>query len=290
MTAGPEPIAMDDAAPLRLVMDQPGTALCTLVGIEGSFSRAVGAQLSIAPGGAIIGSLADGCLEAALVREAEAAGIDGQPRLLRYGRGSPFIDIRLPCGGGLDILLDPVPDALAISKTLAALEARQPASLALPLPANGNAGLIQQRHFIPPLNLLLFGEGPELAALATLAGAMGFAVDSRIKGDTGMALGQPPAGFCADAWTAIILLFHDHEWERAILPWALETDAFFVGAQGGAPARAERDAYLAALELGEDAFAKLKSPIGLIPHARDPHVLALSVLAEVVGAYQALNV
>jgi xanthine dehydrogenase accessory factor len=91
-----------------------------------------------------------------------------------------------------------------------------------------------------------------------------------------------------DPWTAIILLFHDHEWERAILPWALGTDAFFVGAQGGAPARVERDAYLAGLGLDSAMLAKLKSPIGLIPHARDPQVLALSVLAEVVRDYEAL--
>ena len=53
-----------------------------------------------------------------------------------------------------------------------------------------------------------------------------------------------------------MLLFHDHEWEQAILEWALATPAFYIGA---------------------------------ITHSREPGVLALSVLAEIVGAYEALH-
>ena len=39
----------------------------------------------------------------------------------------------------------------------------------------------------------------------------------------------------------------------------------------------------------ESAIARVRSPVGLIPQARDASVLALSVLAEVVGAYEALH-
>jgi xanthine dehydrogenase accessory factor len=278
-----------DTAPLRLVVKRDGTALATIVGIEGSFSRAVGAQLAIAADGTLAGSLADGCLEAALIKEATAAQADGKPRLLRYGRGSPFIDIRLPCGGGLDILVDPAPDRATVSEVLAKMEQRASTSLSLPLPEGAANGLISTRHYLPPARLIILGEGPEVEALAGLSGAMGLPIETRSTRDPGMALGQAPEGLTVDPWTAIILLFHDHEWERAILPWALSTSAFFVGAQGGAPARAERDAYLSRLSLGGAALAKLKSPIGLIPHARDPQVLALSVLAEVVGAYEGMR-
>jgi xanthine dehydrogenase accessory factor len=176
-----------------------------------------------------------------------------------------------------------------VADVLEAIDRRAAASLTLPLPKSAAAGLIATRHYRPPARLIIMGEGPEVAALAALSSAMELPVETRSTHNPGMALGHAPEGLAVDPWTAIILLFHDHEWERAILPWALGTDAFFVGAQGGAPARADRDAYLAALELGEDAFAKLKSPIGLIPHARDPQVLALSVLAEVVGAYEGMR-
>ena len=58
----------DDRAALRAAR-QDGVGLCTIVGIEGSFSRRLGAQLAVHPDGAITGSLADGCLEQQLASE-----------------------------------------------------------------------------------------------------------------------------------------------------------------------------------------------------------------------------
>jgi xanthine/CO dehydrogenase XdhC/CoxF family maturation factor len=49
-----------------------------------------------------------------------------------------------------------------------------------------------------------------------------------------------PDGWAPDAWTAVAVLFHDHEWERTLVPWAMGTGAFYVGAQGGAKTRANR--------------------------------------------------
>jgi xanthine dehydrogenase accessory factor len=116
----------------------------------------------------------------------------------------------------------------------------------------------------------------------------GIAGQWREAGDD-LELGRPPEGLAVYRWTAILLLFHDHEWEHALLQWALDSPAFLIGAQGGAPAREERVARL--LEAGRSAtdVARIHSPVGLIPRARDPQVLALSVLAEVVGAYENLH-
>ena len=85
------------------------------------------------------------------------------------------------------------------------------------------------------------------------------------------------------------MLFHDHEWERAILRWAIASDAFYVGAQGGERARALRVETLLGDGLSPDLVARVRSPIGLIPRARDPGVLALSVIAEVVAEYEKLD-
>src|SRR5690606_8589836 len=52
----------DDRGALRAAGD-PGVGLCTIVNIEGSFSRRLGAQLAVHADGTITGSLADGCLE-----------------------------------------------------------------------------------------------------------------------------------------------------------------------------------------------------------------------------------
>ena len=105
----------------------------------------------------------------------------------------------------------------------------------------------------------------------------------------GLSRGRPPSDLTADAWTAVLLLFHDHEWEVPLLDWALGTPAFYIGAQGGAPAREERLERLRAAGHAAAELARITSPVGLLPAERDPSVLALSVLADVVGAYEALH-
>lgn len=265
----------DDRSALRAAC-APGVGLCTIVGIEGSFSRRLGAQLAVHPGGEITGSLADGCLEKQLASEVTAAS---GPVVKRFGAGSELIDFRLPCGSGLDVLIDPAPDREACRAAVAKLDARRPA--ALPLPSHA----LPERRYIPPLRLVLFGEGPELEALLALAWAAG--IEAECAG--GLSLGQAPEGLPADRWTAIDLLFHDHEWEQPILKWALGTQAFHIGAQGGFEARRGRMERLEAAGLGREQLARIRSPVGAIQRSREPGVLALSVLAEVVGEYEQLH-
>jgi xanthine dehydrogenase accessory factor len=210
----------------------------------------------------------------------EVAAADG-PVVKRFGAGSELIDFRLPCGSGLDVLIDPAPDREACRSAVVELEARRPASLALP------SAQLPQRRYVPALRLQLFGEGPELDALSALAGTAG--VDVAAHGKDALSLGQQPEGLAADAWTAVVLLFHDHEWEQPILQWALATPAFLIGAQGGFEARRGRIERLAAAGVPPEQLGRVRSPVGAITHSREPGVLALSVLAEVVGAYEGLH-
>ena len=249
-----------------------------MVGIEGSFSRRLGAQLAVHPGGAITGSLADGCLEKQLASEVAAAS---GPVVKRFGAGSELIDFRLPCGSGLDVLIDPEPDREACHAAATHLDVREVATLRLP------CGKLPERRYIPALRLQLFGEGPELDALVALAGAAG--IDAVACGKDALSLGGEPSGLTADPWTALVLLFHDHEWERAILDWALETPAFYIGAQGGFEARRMRIERLAGRGVPPVQQGRIRSPVGVIARSREPGVLALSVLAEIVGEYEALH-
>lgn len=269
----------DDDSEALFACAQHGGALCTVTFIDGSWSRRLGAQLAVLPDGSTRGSLADGCLERALAQE--AAKTDEPRRVLRYGQGSPFVDIRLPCGSGIEVMVDPAPDRAAILAATQAITARQPASLPIGDTPQGPF----TRHYIPPLKIAILGSGPEVTALARLAAAQGIAhvIGTPLGEAHGtLSLGRAPS-LPVDPWTAIAVLFHDHEWERAILPWALASDAFSIGAQGGKGARNARAQWLAA-----DLLARLKSPIGLFPGARTPSVLALSILADVVAAYEVL--
>lgn len=265
-----------DLAALRLLSRRDG-ALCTLVGIEGSFSRAIGAHLAIGWDGDMAGSLADGCLESELALQARALRGKG-PQVMRYGRGSPVIDFRLPCGSGLDVLIDPAPDRAAIRGVLSHLTGRQPSELPLP------SAMLPRRLCLPPLRIDLFGHGPEMEAMSRLCLAAG--IECRQTPHSRLRLGQRPELSAPDPWTAVVLLFHDHDWEMPILDWALESPAFYIGAIGGARIRQRRTERLA-LRYPDPQLARLSGPVGLIPATRDPATLALSILAEIMRDFEA---
>lgn len=274
----------EDQAALRFAAADSAAALCTIVAIDGSFSRRLGAQLAVGADGRTAGSLADGCLEEELA--AQAAALRGAgPRVLRFGKGSPFIDFRMPCGSGIDVLVDPAPDQAALARAVESLDRRQPAELALPV---AGPGMLSRRVYIPSLRLVVCGAGPEVRWLQTLAASFG--ADCIITGpDQRLTLGRAPEGIAVDAWSAVVLLFHDHEWEVALLDWALKSDAFSIGAIGGLAARENRLAELERRGWPAEAIARVKCPVGLIRRARDVRVLALSILAEVVEAYECLH-
>ncbi|MEN3973462.1 XdhC family protein [Sphingomicrobium sp. XHP0235] len=266
-----------DHAALRAACERDA-ALATIVGIEGSFSRRLGAQLAVVRKDVIVGDLADTCLERQVA--ADLGSIEA-PEVRRYGAGSGVIDFRLPCGGGLDILLDPAPDRDACRSALDQLGARRPTRLPLP-----PCSPLSHRAYLPSLRLRLFGAGPDALAVRDLAAALGIALEG--KEIDSLSLGQPSGLAPADAFTAVLLLFHDHEWERALLAEALETDAFYIGAQGGEKARRERRRTLLSDGLDEEAISRIRSPVGVVPSSKTPRMLALSTLTEIVAEYESL--
>lgn len=257
----------------------PGTGLCTIVGIEGSFSRSIGAQLAIRADGSIAGRLSDGCLEQQLARDCAEASA---PVVHRYGKGSQVIDFRLPCGAGLDILVDPEPDRKACLSVLDALQRRQAATLTLP-----GDGKLKRRVYLPPLAVTAYGDGPELAAFAAIGRAAGIAVEVINKGT--LSIGRPSGHAMADEWTAVVMLFHDHEWEIALLEEALAGRAFYIGAQGGAQARLQRLEELRRRGAVQSALARIRSPVGTPRGSRTPQTLALAALAEITSEYERLR-
>jgi xanthine dehydrogenase accessory factor len=270
-----------------------GAVLCTLIAVEGGFSRAPGAQLCVLPDGSVVGDMTGGCLEAALVSDSQLALKEGRNRCVRYGKGSRYIDIQLPCGGGVELYVDARPDKAAIADALHTLNARRAAHYSFPLAEKGESAPRFASHYHPNLRLSLFGHGPEIPALRGLAEAWGCHVDVfEPKGadrPSGLlSLGQVPSGLTLDAYSAAILLFHDHEWEDAILDWALRSDAFYVGALGGHKAVVRRNEALRQRGLTDEKLGRLRGPVGLIPAAKDAPMLAVSILAEVTQDYAKL--
>ena len=86
-----------------------GVALATVVKTWGSSPRPAGAKLAIAEGGAFVGSVSGGCVEGAVIGEAQEVIRDGKPRLLDFGvTDDQAWEVGLACGGKIEVFVERV--------------------------------------------------------------------------------------------------------------------------------------------------------------------------------------
>lgn len=88
-------------------------AVATVISVEGSAPRPIGARLAVTAGGEMAGSVSGGCVENAVVIEAQDVLKTGMPRVLRYGITDEMAwDVGLACGGTIEVFVEPVNDAV----------------------------------------------------------------------------------------------------------------------------------------------------------------------------------
>ncbi len=273
-------------------------ALVTLVGIEGSASRSLGTQMAVTASGRSIGSFSGGCIEAAIVSEAQQTLECGTGLTVRFGLGSPYIDVRLPCGGGIDLLFTPSPDPAVLREVIGQLRSRQSARLIVSETGVAWAGAGFALNLFPPLRIVALGQGEDLSAFVELAVTFGAEVEAfspqaelveHLKQHSLAAMHlshlNEVQDLNGDPWTAFVFLFHDRDWEDALLPRVLAEPALFCGAVGSRRTHAARVRRLRSIGCNEMALTRLAGHIGLIPATRDPATLAVSILAELADRY-----
>ena len=150
----------------------------------------------------------------------------------------------------------------------------------------------------PPPRMIVVGAVHVAQSLVPMAVAAGFAVtivdprrafatEDRFGTAATLVTEWPDDAMAAlkpDARTAVVTLTHDPKLDDPALDAALRSDAFYVGALGSRRTHAKRVDRLK--ELGHDAaaIARIAAPVGLDIGARTAPEIALSVVAEVVGA------
>jgi xanthine dehydrogenase accessory factor len=284
-------------------------AIATLVAVDGSAPRDVGAQMLITYD-EFWGFLSGGCIEADVARHGREALAEGRPRLLRYGEGSPWIDIKLACGSTIDVLVEPVSvDEAVVVTLLDGYRARYPVTWSsdgeqraarASDEAQGDTwdGTLYRKTFAPPLRFVLIGEDGAALSAASMGMEMGWEVALITPGGPeaapfpGLAYhrGDPSEALAAigiDRWTAIAVLSHDREDDERGLAAALVSDAFYVGAIGARVRLEQRIARLRGHGVSEAQVACLNAPIGLYGFGKAPREVALSLVAEVAQAFHA---
>ncbi len=128
-------------------MEGRAVALATVVEVWGSAPRPPGAKMAISSLGEVAGSVSGGCVEAAVVLEAQAVLESGVPRLVRYGvTQEQAWAVGLSCGGDNEIFIERLELHGAISAELRrGLSGERLVALATVIggPGLGNQALLQ---------------------------------------------------------------------------------------------------------------------------------------------------
>lgn len=228
-------------------------AVATVVRVEGSSSARRGSKAIIDSEGKLLtGWVGGGCAESAVRSEALKALETEKPRMITIDMTDEELGVGMPCGGTMDIFIEPV---------------------------------------LPRPDLLIIGHGRIAETLATLGHLMGFAITVNDPAAERTAfptaekivnedfdLTETPIG--PRTWVVIATQHkRDHLW----LQKALEGKAAYVALIASHHRSELVLDYLRCAGVAEDRIATVRAPAGLYLGASTPEEIALSVISQMVA-------
>jgi xanthine dehydrogenase accessory factor len=285
--------------------------LVTVIKTWGSSPRPIGALLAICDDGAVVGSVSGGCIEDDLIARVREQGlVRTVPEVVSYGISADEAHrFGLPCGGTIELALEPLTSASRIGELLERLDRHELLARHLDL-ASGAVrleaaapgatlllanGVLTTVHG-PRWRLFIIGAGQLSRFLAQIASAMDYYVtvcDPREEYRAGWQLPgvqlvhAMPDDLVMEAKldhrSAVVALTHDPKLDDLALMEALKSDAFYVGAIGSRANNAKRRERLKLFDLDDAQLARLHAPIGLYIGSKTPSEIAISILAELTA-------
>ena len=285
--------------------------LVTVIKTWGSSPRPIGATLAINDAGQVVGSVSGGCIEDDLIDRVRTHGIMRTvPEVVSYGiTADEAHRFGLPCGGTIELAIEPLSAASGVAELLARLERHELVARRLDL-ASGAVTLAAadtgaQLHLDaqalttlhgPRWRLLIIGAGQLSRFVAQIAMAMDYHVivcDPREEYRSGW---QVPGvqlvhampddlvlELKLDRHSAVLALTHDPKLDDLALMEALKSDAFYVGAIGSRKNHQKRCERLLQFDVSAEQLAQLHGPVGLYIGSKTPAEIAVSILAEMTA-------
>lgn len=286
--------------------------LGTVVRTWGSAPRPIGAMMAIRDDGQVIGSVSGGCIEDDLIAKVKDGKLAARlPESVRYGVSADQANqFGLPCGGTVEMVLEPLTPQSDIRGLLADLEAHRIVKRTLNLAtavthradATGADVLAFDGNTLttihgPRYRLLIIGAGQLSKYLATMAIPLDYQVtvcDPRDEyqeqwhdlPQVTMTKEMPDDTVIAmnlDRNSAVVALTHDPKLDDLALMEALKSPAFYVGALGSKRNNDKRRERLLEFDVTAEELTKLRGPVGLDIGAKTPSEIAISILAEMTA-------
>ncbi len=294
---------------------------CTVLSTFGSSPREPGSIMVANASGDHVGSLSGGCVEEDFLARVMAGEYTMPAVIVRYGApgsGDGHLQVRLPCGGILDVLVERREATSAnvqhFEQLSAALAGEQellrrvsladgaaslaPASAGGPrvcYEAHGESVLLRVG---PVAKLILAGYSSVADACAHFALRLGYQVvlcDPReevtasVEWPEGMTfVPQLPSqyialpGMCTSS-TAVVAVTHDPRIDDLAMMEAVKTPASYIGVMGSRQTSRARAARLRRTGgLSEAEIERIHMPIGLDLGSKTPAEIALAIMADVL--------
>ncbi len=322
-------------------------ALASVVNVEESSYRRIGARMLVRSSGLWIGGISGGCLEGDALRRAQQAIFRGEPSKVVYDTledDANQIGVGLGCNGRIEVLFTPIDPEEATNeiealKTITAAEAPSIMLKIIDAPESSNllgqhllltnqqapaefGGIDQSRlavmiaevaerrkpkvyavdvgpfdvkllvEFIrPETRMIIVGDNYDVGAMLGIGKELGweaflvgrakkltkemFQLASRVveyeEADT----------LPVNDYTAVLLMSHDYNWDKAVLPIFARKKPGYIGMLGPKKRYYKMRDDLREIDLGGIPF--LYSPTGLEIGAESPNEIALSIAAEIVA-------
>jgi xanthine dehydrogenase accessory factor len=287
--------------------------LVTVVKTWGSSPRPAGSLLAVSGDGRLVGSVSGGCIEDDLLdrlRPSSNQERPMRPEPVTYGvTAEQTRRFGLPCGGALQLVLEPLQAGHGLAEVLARIEAGELVARQLDL-TSGKIRLLARAPdtdvifdetslittFGPRWRLLIIGAGQLSHYLALFALALDYRViisepreeyrQSWSVPGTTLTTEMPDDAVTAlqpDQRTAVVACTHDPKLDDLALIDALKTDAFYVGALGSRANSARRRERMRLFDLSEREIERLHGPVGLPIGSRTPPEIALAIMADLTA-------
>ncbi len=292
--------------------------LATVIRTWGSAPRPIGALSAIRDDGMVVGSVSGGCVEDDMIaRVKEGTLAENTPTTIKYGVSAEEAQrFGLPCGGTLELVLEPLTAASGLQDLLARIERHELVLRRLDMktgrasigPAQWSDllafdGVTLSTVYGPRWRLLIIGAGQLSTYLAQMAQALDYQItvcDPRMEYTETWSLpgvelkrGMPDDVVTAmnlDGHSAVVTLTHDPKLDDMALLEALKSPAFYIGAIGSRKNNDARRQRLAEFDLSQAEIARLHGPVGLKIGSKTPPEIAVAILAEMTAIRNGVDV
>jgi xanthine dehydrogenase accessory factor len=285
-------------------------AVATVVATRSSAPRPVGSKLIVRGDGSFEGSVSNGCVESDVMLAAQEVLAGAEPRLITYGITDEMaFGVGLPCGGEIDVLVEPYRDAEA--DVVLTVVAGGDVGEKLRDPALEQAARRRGRSHVfehegrtvfadvsaPPPRVFVYGAIDTAEALCAAAKLLGwrtivadarprFATPERLPSADELLVLWPDealAHVAPDPATAVVVLTHDDKFDLPLVRGALATEAFYLGWLGSRRNQERRRGLLLEEGVAEEDLDRISGPAGLDLGAGSREETAVSILAEILA-------